>query len=363
MHLIANAAVIPEAERGDMLNAFHKRLISPDRDVRIGAARAWSRWEGETISIQGPSALPSRFNEDRFVEAFARIECHYFVNEGFFPHDGWLLDQAPIFRKIPGRIAHGRYDMCTPLASAWALKKAWPEVQLDIIANAGHSSLEPGIVDSLIRATEAMLTEGTLVACGLERAPPGADAGQRPAILTFMHLWRRRDALQWRTLDLRPLKIALAKLRRERNARREIGAQRGFAGRQGFLIRRGDVVAFLRLAQALARFTGAAATIERADELLRIRLQGFRRRRRIRRGRRCLLAQTIRFGKARARGRCRRCVAQQADRVARRRLRAAPALRCSAALVADFARPLRFGLPLAAAPLRLRAQSLCASAA
>lgn len=153
-------APIPEAERGDLLHAFHKRLTSSDREERIRAARAWARWEGETISFAGPSALPSRFNEDRFVEAFARIECHYFVNGGFFDSDGWLLQQAPILRAIPGRIVHGRYDMCTPLASAWALKKQWPEAQLDIIHDAGHSSLEPGIIDSLVRATDALYEKG-----------------------------------------------------------------------------------------------------------------------------------------------------------------------------------------------------------
>jgi proline iminopeptidase len=150
------AAAIPPEERSDFLTAFHKRLTSPDWDTRLKAARAWSRWEGETISIAGPSALPSRFNEDRFVEAFARIENHYFVNNGFFDHDGWLLDQAPRLRHIPCRIAHGRYDMCTPLTTAWELKQRWPEAELEIIHDAGHSSLEPGIVDSLVRATDWM---------------------------------------------------------------------------------------------------------------------------------------------------------------------------------------------------------------
>jgi proline iminopeptidase len=152
------AAVAPD-ERGDLLTAFHKRLTSPDRDARLGAARAWARWEGETISIAGPSALPSRFNEDRFVEAFARIENHYFVNHGFFEHDGWLLEQAARLRHIPLSIVHGRYDMCTPLASAWALKQRWPEAELSIIHDAGHSSLEPGIVDALVRANDAMLAK------------------------------------------------------------------------------------------------------------------------------------------------------------------------------------------------------------
>jgi len=154
------AASIPPGERTDFVRAFQKRLVSPDREVRIEAARAWARWEGETISIAGPSALPSRFNEDRFVEAFARIENHYFVNNGFFDHDGWLLDAAEKMRTIPCRIVHGRYDMCTPLASAWALKQRWPEAHLEIIPDAGHSSLEPGIVDALVRATDAMIGEG-----------------------------------------------------------------------------------------------------------------------------------------------------------------------------------------------------------
>jgi len=149
-------AAIPETERGDLLHAFHRRLMSPDWETRLKAARAWARWEGETISHAGPSALPSRFNEDRFVEAFARIENHYFVNHGFFETDGWLLEQAARLRHIPCRIAHGRYDMCTPMSNAWDLKQAWPEAELEIIGDAGHSSLEPGIVDALIRATDWM---------------------------------------------------------------------------------------------------------------------------------------------------------------------------------------------------------------
>jgi proline iminopeptidase len=150
------SAAIPPSERGNFLQAYHKRLTSADWAERVRAARAWARWEGETISIAGPSALPSRFNEDRFVEAFARIENHYFVNGGFFEHDGWLLDQTPRMRGIPCRIAQGRYDMCTPMKSAWDLKQRWPEAELEVIHDAGHSSLEPGIVDALVRATDWM---------------------------------------------------------------------------------------------------------------------------------------------------------------------------------------------------------------
>lgn len=147
-------SVIPPAERGDLVAAFYERLRSENREVRMRAARAWARWEGETISIQGPSALPQRFHEDRFVEAFSRIECHYFIHGGFFPTDDWLIEQAPRYAHIPGRIIHGRYDVCTPLASAWRLSRVWRNADLEIVGDAGHSSLEPGIVDALVRATD-----------------------------------------------------------------------------------------------------------------------------------------------------------------------------------------------------------------
>jgi proline iminopeptidase len=147
-------APIPEDERGDLLNAFHKRLTGEDRRARIEAAKAWACWEGETISIQGPSSRPARFEEDDFADAFARIECHYFVNRGFFPEDGWLIAQArKKLQGVPGIIVHGRYDVVTPLSTAWALTKAWPDAELHIVPDAGHSSLDSGIIDQLIRAT------------------------------------------------------------------------------------------------------------------------------------------------------------------------------------------------------------------
>ena len=148
-------APIPEDERDDLLMAFHRRLTGDDRQSRIEAARAWSRWEGETLSIKGPLTTPPRFNEDDFVDAFARIECHYFVNRGFFASDNWLLEQcAEKLKDIPGVIVHGRYDVVTPLSTAWALSKAWPKAELHIVPDAGHSSMEPGIVDKLIQATD-----------------------------------------------------------------------------------------------------------------------------------------------------------------------------------------------------------------
>jgi len=150
-------APIPPAERGDMISAYHRRLVHPDRRVQSEAAAAWSQWEGDTISIRGPEARPSKFNEVDFAVAFARIECHFFANRGFFEEDGWLLKQVSRIRKIPGWIVQGRFDVVTPLESAWALKTAWPEARFEIVWDAGHASTEPGIIDALIRATDQAL--------------------------------------------------------------------------------------------------------------------------------------------------------------------------------------------------------------
>lgn len=146
---------IPEAERGDLITAYHKRLTSPNRAVQVEAASAWSQWEGDTVSIRGPEARPPKFNEADFAVAFARIECHFFQNRGFFEHDGWLLANAHRLKGIPGWIVQGRFDVVTPLESAWKLKGAWPEARFDIIWDAGHASTEPGIIDALVRATDA----------------------------------------------------------------------------------------------------------------------------------------------------------------------------------------------------------------
>jgi proline iminopeptidase len=149
-------APIPENERHDLLKAFHKRLVGKNPATRAEAAAAWARWEGETLSIQGPKQRPPRFDEPDFLDAFARIECHYFVNKGFFDHDGWLLEQAAKFGDLPGVIVHGRYDVVTPMSSAWALHKAWPKSVIKIVPDAGHSSLEPGIVSELVKASDML---------------------------------------------------------------------------------------------------------------------------------------------------------------------------------------------------------------
>jgi proline iminopeptidase len=145
---------IPLEERGDLMGAYHRRLTHADRRVQARAAAAWSQWEGDTISIRGPEARPSKFNEVDFAVAFARIECHYFANRGFFVEDDWILNNIKKIQKIPGWIVQGRFDVVTPLESAWKLKAAWPKAQFEIVWDAGHASTEPGIIDGLVRATD-----------------------------------------------------------------------------------------------------------------------------------------------------------------------------------------------------------------
>lgn len=145
---------IPEAERHDFLSAYYRRLTSDDPKTQLAAARAWSVWEGSTSKLLPESGTIARFDEEEFALAFARIECHYFVNKGFFNEDGQLLKGIDRIRHIPAVIVHGRYDVVCPITSAWALHKAWPEAQLMITPDAGHAANEPGNSRSLVAATD-----------------------------------------------------------------------------------------------------------------------------------------------------------------------------------------------------------------
>jgi len=147
---------IPPEERADMIGAYYKRLIDPDPAVHLPAAEAWSVWEGSTLSLIEDAARVRSFAHPAYALAFARIECHYFVNDGFFACDGWLLDQVPRLAGIPGVIVHGRYDVVTPVRNAWDLKTAWPSAELRIVPDAGHAMTEPGIVHELVRATSQL---------------------------------------------------------------------------------------------------------------------------------------------------------------------------------------------------------------
>lgn len=146
-------APIPEAERGAMMAAYRKRLTGSDRKAQIEAARAWSIWEGETITLLPDPETSGKFEDDHFALAFARIENHYFVHAGWL-EEGQLLRDAGKLKDIPGLIVHGRYDMPCPAKYAWALHKAWPRAEFFLIEGAGHAYSEPGILDRLIYATD-----------------------------------------------------------------------------------------------------------------------------------------------------------------------------------------------------------------
>lgn len=146
-------APIPEAERSDMMAAYRKRLIGDDKAEQMRAARAWSQWEGETITLLPEPSTSDKFHEDEFALAFARIENHFFVHGGWL-EEGQLLRDAGKLADIDGVIVHGRYDMPCPAHFAWALHKAWPRAEFHLIEGAGHAFSEPRILDQLIRATD-----------------------------------------------------------------------------------------------------------------------------------------------------------------------------------------------------------------
>ena len=146
-------APIPESERGDMVTAYQKRLTSDDAAVQLAAAKAWSKWEAETVTLLPDPHVIEEHTSDDFAIAIARIENHYMAHKGWL-EEGQLLANAGRIRGIPGVIVQGRYDMCTPPVSAWDLKQAWPEVELQVVPDGGHLFTEPGVLDGLIRAAD-----------------------------------------------------------------------------------------------------------------------------------------------------------------------------------------------------------------
>jgi proline iminopeptidase len=144
---------IPPDERSDMISAYYRQLTGSDPDVQLEAARAWSAWEGKTLSLLPDAERVRRFSEDAYALAFARIECHYFKHGGFFDADDQLIAAAHRLKFIPSVIVHGRYDVVTPAKIAVDLARAWPEADLRIVADAGHAMTEAGIVHELVAAT------------------------------------------------------------------------------------------------------------------------------------------------------------------------------------------------------------------
>ncbi len=146
-------APIPEAEQGDLLHAFHRRLTGSNEVSRMAAAKAWSLWEGRTANLRTNPAVVEHFGNPYTALSLARIECDYFVHNAFL-EENQILRDAHRLTNIPGYIIHGRYDVVCPVENAWELSRAWPQATLEIIPDAGHSAAEPGITDALVRATD-----------------------------------------------------------------------------------------------------------------------------------------------------------------------------------------------------------------
>ena len=150
----AYLAPIPLSERGDLIAAYHKRLVSENAAVRQEAARAWSVWEASTAHLLQDKEYIASCAGDEFSLAFARIECHYFVHGGFLERENQLVEDVVKIQKVPAVIVQGRYDVICPVESAWELARAWPEADLRIVPDAGHAAFEPGIVHELVSATD-----------------------------------------------------------------------------------------------------------------------------------------------------------------------------------------------------------------
>ena len=146
-------APIPEAERGDLVRAYYRRLTGEDEVSRMAAAKAWSLWEAHASTLLPKAAVVDHFGNPHTALSLARIECHYFMHDSFLQQDQ-ILDNVHRLRDIPGVIVHGRYDVVCPVEQAWLLQRAWPGAELRVVPDAGHSALEPGIADALVRATE-----------------------------------------------------------------------------------------------------------------------------------------------------------------------------------------------------------------
>ena len=148
-------APIPPPERGDLIAAYNRRLTGTDQDEQIKAAIAWSVWEGRTITLRPAPDTATRHGDPRYALAFARIENHYFINAGWL-EEGQLIRNVERIRHIPTIIVQGRYDVATPMRTAWDLHRAWPEADFQVVDIAGHAMTDPGIIEALLATTDAM---------------------------------------------------------------------------------------------------------------------------------------------------------------------------------------------------------------
>ncbi|KAI0777157.1 proline iminopeptidase [Irpex lacteus] len=184
-------APIPEAERHDLILAYHAQLTSEDEETRIRAAKAWSRWEMWTSKLYVDPAYVAEAEKDDWANAFARIENHYFLNNGWM-RDGQLLEKEEIdkIRHIPCVVVQGRYDVVCPATTAYALKKNWPELTLHIVPDAGHSSREPGIAKLLVEVSLPLCVYGASANDDISRPPTPLPPYER--LCTSIKMCRRR---------------------------------------------------------------------------------------------------------------------------------------------------------------------------
>jgi proline iminopeptidase len=157
----AYLAPIPKEEQSDLLNAFHRRLISNDEAIRLDAARAWSVWEASASFLIQNQDFMDKLDAPDAALAMARIECHYFVNGGFFESPNQLLENIDRIRHIPAIIVQGRYDVVCPAVTAWDLHRAWPEADFQLIPDAGHSAFDSGNTRALVAATDRFAVPAT----------------------------------------------------------------------------------------------------------------------------------------------------------------------------------------------------------
>jgi proline iminopeptidase len=152
-------APIPQEERHDLVGAYHRRLTGEDEVARMAAAKAWSIWEGRTANLLKNEGVRNYFSGAHVAISLARIECHYFSNQAFL-EPNQLLRDAHRLADIPGVIVQGRYDIICPMHSAWALHQAWPQSELMVVPDAGHSAFEPGILRALVETTDRLARSG-----------------------------------------------------------------------------------------------------------------------------------------------------------------------------------------------------------
>ncbi|WP_068116103.1 prolyl aminopeptidase [Tropicimonas marinistellae] len=146
--------LLPESERGDVIEGFARRLFGNDRSVQVRFARAWATWENALAAMSHEG--PGTDSPPDYARAFARLENHYFRNLGWLERDGRILEDMSLISHIPGTVVQGRYDMICPPASAWKLTERWSRGELRMVGMAGHALTEPGITSELVRVTDSV---------------------------------------------------------------------------------------------------------------------------------------------------------------------------------------------------------------